>query len=126
MMQPYQPKRRTGPEAAIQTAIVNMLRNYGWYTMETHGNAYQSGFPDIFACHSKYGTRWVEVKNPDAYGFTPAQLVHFPMMQQNGSGVWILTAATKAEYDKLFEAPNWYMYLKNIRRYVNPRDPKPK
>lgn len=89
--------------------------------METHGNAYQSGFPDIFACHPKYGHRWIEVKNPDAYGFTPAQLAHFPMMQQHGSGVWILVAATDAEIQKLLGPPNWYQYLRNIRKYFDPK-----
>jgi len=102
---------KSGPEAKIQAAIIMYLRNLGWHVMETHGNMYQSGFPDLFACHYRYGQRWVEVKNPKSYKFTPAQLEHFPKICANGSGVWILIAATDDEYAKLFEAPNWYQYL---------------
>jgi hypothetical protein len=29
-----------------------------------------------------------------------------------GIGIWILTAATQAEYDKLFRPPNWRAYWK--------------
>jgi hypothetical protein len=29
-----------------------------------------------------------------------------------GIGIWILTAATQAEYDKLFAPPNWCDYWK--------------
>lgn len=80
--------------------------------METHGNMYQSGFPDLFACHKLYGARWIEVKNPKSYKFTPAQLRYFPQICANGSGVWVLVAGTLEEYKKLFKRPNWHRYLK--------------
>ena len=104
---------KKNPEAKIQESIVKMLKLYGWYTMETHGNMFQSGFPDIFACHSKYGQRWIEVKLPDMKGskFTAAQLEHFPKLCANGSGVWILTGDTDHEYKKLFAKFNWYHYI---------------
>ena len=89
-----------------------MLNDRGWFTLETHGNAYQKGLPDIFACHANHGHRWVECKNPKAYDFTAAQRVTFPQFTCNGSGVWILVAATEAEYVKLFDKPNWHYYLK--------------
>ena len=78
---------------------------------ETHGNMYQSGFPDLFACHKRYGSRWIEVKNPLKYKFTPAQLQDFPMFAAHGVGVYVLTAATQLEYDKLFLPANWHTYL---------------
>ena len=78
--------------------------------MVTHGNMYQQGFPDLFACNSRYGHRWIEVKNPKAYKFTPAQVHSFPKMCANGSGVWVLVAATEEEYMKLFEPFNWWQY----------------
>lgn len=72
---------------------------------------YQSGFPDLYATHYKYGARWVEVKNPEKYCFTPAQLEWFPQFVSHGSGIWIMTAATDVEYEKLFKPCNWYLYL---------------
>ncbi len=110
-MKSFNPKPKKGPEAVMQEAICNMLRCEGWFVKGTHGNMYQSGFPDLFACHSTYGQRWVEVKNPKAYEFTGAQLEDFPKLCANGSGVWIMVAATKTEYNKLFSKFNWYTYL---------------
>ena len=79
--------------------------------METHGNLYQKGFPDVYATHSSFGIRWIEAKNPNAYCFTPAQLDTFPKLAANGTGIWILTAATEAEYEKLWKPANWFVYL---------------
>jgi len=102
-----------GPEHAIRQAIRDMLTLKGWYVMVTHGNMYQSGFPDLYATHSRYGARWIEVKLPEGKGskFTPAQTECFPKLTANGTGVWILTADTEAEYQKLFARPNWWQYL---------------
>ena len=114
-MDSFKGKKR-GPERIIQDAIIAYLRIKGWHVMETHGNMYQSGFPDLFATHSKYGPRWVEVKNPGKYKFTPAQLEHFPKMSANGSRIWILIAASDIEYKKLFKQPNWHTYLPIYKR----------
>lgn len=78
-----------------------------------HGNAYQSGFPDLWASHAKYGHRWIEVKLPDMKGsrYTPAQLEFFPKLCANGSGVWVLTGATEEEYKKLWAPSNYWVYL---------------
>lgn len=104
---------KKGPEKIVQEKIEAMLRSYGWYVLRTHGNMFQSGFPDDFICHSRYGQRWVEIKDPSRKGeiFTAAQLDVFPKLCSNGSGVWILTAATDLEYKKLFDRPNWIYYL---------------
>ena len=103
---------RKGPERIIQDDLILFLEKKGWFVKETHGNVYQNGFPDLFATHRSYGTRWIEVKNPKQYAFTPAQLEQFPKFVMHGSGIWILTAATEVEYQKLFKACNWYQYLK--------------
>lgn len=100
-----------GPEAKIQHALIKFLEDRGWFVRVIHGNMYQSGLPDLFACQRKYGTRWIEVKNPLSYKFQPSQLITFPRMMAEGVGVWILTAATQTEYDKLFKGANWYWYL---------------
>lgn len=116
-MKQFKPKQygKQSPEHKLQLKIIAMLRNYGWFVKPTHGNMFQSGFPDLFACHSGWGglTRWIEVKLPEMKGsrFTGAQLEDFPKFCANGSGVWILTDATEAEYKKLFKPPNWFQYL---------------
>jgi len=116
-LDPLKPKKThsSGPEAKIQEAVVNMLKIKGWYVVRIIGNEYQHGLADLFACHSKYGQRWIEIKNPGSYKFTPAQLEVFPKLCANGSAVWILVAATESEYEKLFKPCNWYQYLQWAR-----------
>lgn len=92
------------------------MQSYGWTVLVTHGSAYQSGFPDLYCMHPKYGSRWVEVKNPTAYQFTAAQLQTFPMFQACGVGIWVLTAATDIEIDKIFKPPNWVMFLSIMKQ----------
>ena len=109
-MKPKKIKTKRGPEKIIQIAIVKKLRLLGWFVKETHGNLYQSGFPDIYATHKEYGSRWIEVKNPKRYKFTPAQLRDFPLFTANGADIWVLGGAN--EIGKLFKPANWYQYLK--------------
>lgn len=110
MMDAFIPKTRD-TERKIQNQIIAMLRNKGWFVKETHGNMYQSGFPDLYATHYRYGYRWIEVKNPVKYSFTPAQIEEFPQFSAHGSHIWILTGATESEYLKLFKPANWHMFL---------------
>jgi len=117
-MKPFYKKRaQHGPEKTIQTDIIKLLREKGWFVKSTHGNMYQSGFPDLFACHSSHGQRWIEVKLPNMTGsrFTAAQLEDFPKLCANGSGVWVMTGATKSEYDKLFNSYNWWTYTDSFK-----------
>jgi hypothetical protein len=108
---------KKGPERKIQDDLIKFLRLRQWYVLETHGNMFQRGLPDLFATHIKHGPRWIEVKYAERYCFTPAQLDTFPQLTKHGSGVWILTAATEHEYRKLFQGPNWayYLYMLNTR-----------
>lgn len=78
-----------------------------------HGSVYQSGFPDLYCTHIKYGARLVEVKLPGMKGskFTPAQLEWFPILHGNGSPIWVLVAANEAEYKKLFQPANLLEYM---------------
>lgn len=95
-----------------------MLRDKGWHVENIHGSMFQSGLPDLFACSSKYGMRWIEVKLPQMKGsrFTAAQIEKFPKLEANGCPVYILTAATDAEYKKLFGPSNFYAcrFLKGV------------
>ena len=106
------PKRKHGPEWYIQQDIIAYLRMREWLVKPTHGNKFQSGFPDLFATNAKYGPRWIEVKNADSYKFQPSQLEWFPQFCAHGSGVWVLVAATEAEYKKLLQPYNWWQYIK--------------
>lgn len=83
--------------------------------MVTHGGMYQAGFPDIYATHKEYGGRWIEIKLPDMKGsrFTKAQKECFPLLAENGTGIWILTTVCEHEYRKLFgyQQGNWLEYF---------------
>ena len=104
------------PETIIQNEIISFLKLRDWYVKSTHGNIYSMGFPDLYACHKRYGTRWIEVKNPGGYSFTPAQMDVFPELSAKGVGIWILIAATEEEYKKLFGPANWHWYLHDFRK----------
>lgn len=89
-----------------------------WHVMETHGNMFQSGFPDLFITHHQYRHRWVEVKNTEgSFRFTPAQLHHFPLMSAHGTPIWVVGPWSEIEYQKLFQPENWHIYLNLSRRY---------
>jgi len=112
-MKPFKPTRhaKRGPEAQIQDAVMSMLLMKGWYVKHLHGNMFQYGLPDLFCTHYQYGIRLVEIKQPVGYSFTPAQKEEFPKIIAHGCGIWVLTAATEEEYQKLFKRSNLYLYL---------------
>lgn len=110
-MNPKIISKKQRPEGERQDRIEKFLVQRDWSIRSTHGSAYQFGFPDLFCCHKKFGQRWVEVKNPDHFVFTKAQLDYFPELNAHGVGVWILIDGTETEYLKLFRPQNWYMYL---------------
>jgi hypothetical protein len=99
------------PETILQRKIEMYLRARGWLVMPTTGNLYQRGFPDLYIVQRRYGPRWVEVKMPTKWAFTPAQWEFFPKLTGEGVGIWIMTAADKTEYDKLFKKPNLWVYM---------------
>lgn len=100
------------PETKIRDSLVEYLVPRGWLVEITHGNAYQTGFPDLLLAHPKWGQRWVDVKVRGKYSFTKAQKLKWPLWEQHGIGIWILVEATQEEYDKLFGPPNWRKYWK--------------
>jgi hypothetical protein len=111
-MQPKDVSGKNDPEMQLQKTIMDDLENQGWVCKPTHGSVMQSGFPDVYATHKFHKQRWIEIKLPDhtRSKFTKAQLFWFPRLSENGTGIWILTAATAEEYRKLFGPPNWFQY----------------
>ena len=102
------------PEQAIQTKIVRKLTAQGWYIIKTHGNQFQSGLPDLWACHELYGARWIEIKLPNFKGsrFTPAQRTVLPKILAKRIGIWIRTSDDDAELAKLTRKSNCAYYLR--------------
>src|SRR4051794_19788032 len=107
----FHKRGQAGPEAEIQKRLVKYLEARSWLVKQTHGNLFQSGLPDLYCVHGQYGQRWIEVKNPKAYVFTPAQRDFFPKLNAVGIGIWILTDANEYEYQKLFAPANWHYFL---------------
>ena len=56
-----------GPEWYIQQHLIGFLKARGWHVEHTHGNLYQTGFPDLYVAHKKWGTRWIDCKQPNRY-----------------------------------------------------------
>jgi hypothetical protein len=100
-----------GPEYGIQKEIIRFLRLRGWWVERLVGLAWQSGLPDLFACHKQHGFRFIEVKYEDKFYFTQAQKCKFPCLMANGAGIWVMTAANDEQYDRLFDTPNVWDYL---------------
>jgi len=88
------------------------MESRGWNVERMIGNALQMGIPDLNAAHPKWGERWIDVKVPGKYTFTDAQKRKWPLWAEFGRGIWIITAATQIEYDKLFQPPNWRDFWK--------------
>jgi len=97
--------------------MIDFLKVRDWGVKETHGNMYQSGLPDLYIYHHRYGSRWLEMKMPDKYKFTAAQLITFPEFSAKNVGIWILTAATEYEYRKLMGPANWHMFLDVMKHH---------
>lgn len=101
-----------GPEWHIRADVIQFLETRGWLVEIMVGSAYQTGIPDLYCYHRKWGERWIDVKQSKHYTFTKAQRIKWPKWEAGGIGIWILTAATQEEYDKLFKPPNWRVYWK--------------
>lgn len=101
-----------GPEWFIQRDLIKFLRAEKWTVERFVGNALQKGIPDLYAFRRDWGERWIDVKVPGKYSFTKEQKQKWPVWDDAGIGIWILTAADHTEYKKLFGPPNWKDYWK--------------
>lgn len=112
---------RSQPEQKVRDAIRNFLQGRGWGVAITHGNKYQSGFPDLYVMHREYGTRWIDAKVEGRYSFTNQQKKTWSEWHYlHRVGIWIMTAGNQEQYDWLFKPPNWLNYWKPA--YGRPKD----
>ena len=100
------------------------MKKRGWFVKHIHGNQFLSGMPDLFCYHPQYGLRLVElkVKRNGRVSFTDAQKLMFPVMSTYSIGIWVLTANTVPEYQKLMQPPHWKMLMPN--KYLKPHPTK--
>ncbi len=110
------------PEQQIQDELVEFLRIRQWHVETISADPFQNGLPDLFCANKKVGIRWVEVKRPSGYTITLRQRQRWPVWHAFGIGIWILTAATQEEYDKLFKPPNWHDFWKEEFRVPTQED----
>lgn len=103
-----------GPEYKIQERIIKYLEDRGWFVKILTGTMYQWGLSDLLISHTRYGIKLVEVKNPEKFSFTAAQLSEFPKFIANGAPIYILTAANAENYNRLFGKSNYWLYLSGI------------
>jgi hypothetical protein len=50
----------------------------------------------------------IEIKNPLAFSFTPAQQIDFPKFKAAGVGIWILMSDDDTELMKLHKPANYF------------------
>lgn len=109
------------PEEKVRDAIIDRLEGHGWGCKIMHGNAYQSGVPDLYVMHRRHGTRWIDAKVEGRYNFTKAQKRVWPEWHfKYKVGIWILTEGSEDQYQRLFQPPNWLDYWKD--RWGDPRN----
>lgn len=100
-------------ESNLATHFKSLFERHGWAVFNTHGNAYQKGFPDKYCIDLKkrHGQRWVELKRTCGK-YTKDQLKTFPLFEQAGIGIWTVTEATEAIYNEIVcGKPNWRAFL---------------
>jgi len=106
-----------GPEHRGQERLRELMHKSGWHTEKLHGNAFQSGLPDLICWHPTRGVRLVEVKTPSG-AFTPAQRHKFHLISAHGGMIWVLVVTDPPDNDhllsqiKLLDRPaNWALFL---------------
>ena len=106
------PVFRDQPEKRIRARIKRFLEERDWVVDITHGNKYQSGFPDLHCYHKEYGLRWVDAKTPGRFQYTKPQIRMWPRWEAHGCGVWIMFEGDEKNYKFLFGPPNFRKFWK--------------
>lgn len=109
------------PEQSLSDKIRARLEKKGWITEKLFGNALQKGLPDLLCTHKNYGVRFIETKNSVA--FTKAQKKKFPLLQNNGLNIYIITPENEKDLFKIIMRPgNLGAYLDLNKRRGNVLD----
>ncbi len=106
------PVFRDEPEKRVRRRIKQYMTARGWRVDITHGNKYQSGFPDLHCYHIVHGLRWVDAKNPLSFKYTTPQIKLWPEWEKVGCGVWIMFDGDDVNYKVLFQPPNFRKFWK--------------
>ena len=93
--------------------LVKYLEIRGWLTQRMSADAFLKGFPDLFCADNKWGTRWVEVRRPENHTLNKAQRRRWALWDELRIGIWVLTAATQEEFNKLYKPPNWVISVRH-------------
>jgi len=101
-------KPRTNPEAAGANRLSRLMRRKGWMIWKHGAGKFVSGWPDYYAAHPSWGTKWIETKAPGGK-LRPSQIKRFSAMSKYGVEIWVLE--DERDYMKLFKKPNWRMYM---------------
>lgn len=80
---------RDQPEKRAVKLLRQALEADGWFVTKTHGNAFQSGLPDLLCIHRRWGTKWIEVK-VDGGRLTSHQVHFFQKWSIYGGKIYIL------------------------------------
>jgi len=121
-MEIREPRQREQPENKLKKQVVSHLEKRGWYIIKTHGNMYQSGLPDLYCCHPRYGTRWIELKTEKGV-LTDAQKVVFSKMRKHGVMIHVITSVKDlgepGSNKGIFGSDNWYYYITHSTKYMD-------
>lgn len=98
---------RKKPEYDGARRLRNLMENLGWLTKKSHGNAYQSGWPDLFCSHPQFGQRWIETKAHNGR-LSEIQIKEFIEWTKFGVKIWVLR--DEKDYGWLFQNPNWWQW----------------
>ena len=98
------------PEKEGAQRCVKEMRKHGWKCHRLNVSAGEfstTGFPDYYCTHLKFGSRWIEFKQPNGR-LEPSQVERFRDFAEHGIGVWVMH--DENDYQLLFEKPNWWKW----------------
>lgn len=113
----------------IVTPLTDFLRHKGWLVEKTHGNRFQSGFPDLYIAHPQFMAKWIECKviRNGSIHFEDSQICKFAKWIAYGVKIWIIAdtdlrgngVGLNRAYDKLFRDSNCsYMLNAETRKLL--------
>ena len=81
----------------------------GWHTEKSHGNAYQSGWPDLYCMHPEHGQCWIETK-VRGKKLEASQVTTFLKWHKHRVRIYIITSVDDLILVYKHKPPNWPEY----------------